>query len=778
MMKGMLRSHRKPGSKIEQEEMAASVSQSESHSTRKSQSDCEDTTAPCSPIRSPVTQKPLMELRREEDIDFLSVYLRDQWSEVCARLHSADPEALFRASRKRWFEETFAGQPSQPDPELLQKPVYVYSAEALEALRHDRKSQVIVLKGFLGKWGIDNALFGLEHIEQAYGDFECDIRVQDPVVEGFNMRSSRYQQEVESMLVRDYVAYQKAKQYMSLQDEPHLDKKIKFAVNLDIGNFRDQLLELYNKVPDWLFCNREADVQGYLRRHIPGMSIPQIYLKVAGCWTGGHQENLSLRAVNINHGPGEVEWYCMEVDETYRFNEDILARKKLNLLKMEGLWYFDLKDVLRQGYKVSKFVQQAGDVVVLAPGTLHWVRSYSYTVNSAWNIGYYDFNQVCEVYRRFEFNLKYGFVNLIPVRTLTLDLLNNAHSRFDKQTLALLQTKLAGYLAESKKVLAEVHERLQNIEDDNNEINNIVMCSQCRGETFECWLYDNREVEKDLEFDAELIRCHKCFFKGARPNEYGKIAKGVCFVKYKHRDIDALLARLDAGDFEAKPGPLFPKWVAAKFYARNAVSEYFRADGDSLKPLEPDASIFEDPVLVIREKNFLSRRMGMQAANCFDREAIEYKIKRKPHAPAPESPPAEKSLVQLKREGRRKGSESSQASAGPAEGGPQVVAAAARFIQACPEYEIKLDASGLKLEYAAFAERSRPLSGEMNLLTSLLKEERFGSLASEEQKVKCLFVYFDNLFNKDEAKFYYVNDQMVFDKELLARLQHAALLPN
>ena len=761
MMKGMPRSRRRPAAKIDPEALPTHQSQTESQSTPKTQSDAEDTTAPCSPIRSPVMQKPLTDLQREEDLDFLAVYLRDQWSPVCARLGAEDPEALFRRARKKWFEETFAGLATKPEPELLQKPVYCYSPEQLEALRGDPKAQVIVLKSFLEKWRIDNRLFGLEHIEQTYGDFECDIRVQDPVVEGFNMRSSRYQQEVEAMLVRDYVRYQKAKQYMSLQDEAHLDKKIKFAVNLDIGNFRDQLLELYNKVPPWLFCNREADVQTFLRRHIPGMSIPQIYLKVAGCWTGGHQENLSLRAVNINHGPGEVEWYCMEVDEAYRFNEEILARKKLNLLKMEGLWYFDLKDILKQGFRASKFVQQEGDVVVLAPGTLHWVRSYSYTVNSAWNIGYFDFNQLREVFRRYEFNLKHSFVNLIPVRTLTLDLLNNAHSRFDQQSLALLQKKLAGYLCESKKVLAEVHEKLENIESDNNEINNIVMCSQCRGETFECWLYDNRELEKDLAFDAELIRCHKCFFKGSRPNEHGKIARGVCFVKYAAKDIDALLARLDAGDyFEGRPGPIFPKWLATKFYAKNAVSEFYRAEGGSLKPLESDASLFEDPVLVIREKNFLSRKMGMQAANTFDRDAIEYKIKRKPQAPqelpSPGSPAEKPLLLQKQEHRRRRLSEDSEASGcGAAEGesgAQRVVAAAVRFVEQCPEYELKLDASALQLEYRAFAERSRPLSGEMNLLTSLLKEERFASLASEEQKLKCLFVYFDKDCTKNRRE--------------------------
>ena len=44
---------------------------------------------------------------------------------------------------------------------------------------------------------------------------------------------------------------------------------------------------------------------------IPGCSSPQFYLKVKGCWTGGHQENINMCAVNINHGPDSSEWYTV-----------------------------------------------------------------------------------------------------------------------------------------------------------------------------------------------------------------------------------------------------------------------------------------------------------------------------------------------------------------------------------------------------------------------------------------------------------------------------------
>ena len=293
---------------------------------------------------------------------------------------------------------------------------------------------------------------------------------------------------------------------MSLMDKDGLDQKIKFAVNLDIGNFKEQLKELHDKVPADVYCNRGNDLQGLLRKHIPGMSVPQIYLKVAGCWTGGHQENLSLRAVNINHGPGEVEWFCMEADEAYRFNDHILADKNLNLLQSEGLWYISLEEVLQRGFKVSKFVQEQGDVVILAPGTLHWVRSYSMTVNSAWNLCEYNHEQVLAMFRRYEFNLKYGFRNLIPLQTLTLDIMNNAANKLDEQGFEEMKRRLMGFLEKGIKVIEEVYARHKEFENDNLQMNNIVMCSSCFGETFEVWFYANSN--KTAKFDTENIICH------------------------------------------------------------------------------------------------------------------------------------------------------------------------------------------------------------------------------------------------------------------------------
>lgn len=37
------------------------------------------------------------------------------------------------------------------------------------------------------------------------------------------------------------------------------------------------------------------------------------------------------------------------------------------------------------GIPVRKVIQKPGDIIILGPGTLHWVRSYGISLQSAWN---------------------------------------------------------------------------------------------------------------------------------------------------------------------------------------------------------------------------------------------------------------------------------------------------------------------------------------------------------------------------------------------------------
>jgi len=87
---------------------------------------------------------------------------------------------------------------------------------------------------------------------------------------------------------------------------------IKFAVNIDIEEWEDHMKHLDEKIPPFWLYNSEQDAMKYINQKIKGVNLPQIYLKVEGAWSGGHEENLRLRAINLNHGieniKGEI-WF-------------------------------------------------------------------------------------------------------------------------------------------------------------------------------------------------------------------------------------------------------------------------------------------------------------------------------------------------------------------------------------------------------------------------------------------------------------------------------------
>jgi hypothetical protein len=71
-----------------------------------------------------------------------------------------------------------------------------------------------------------------------------------------------------------------------------------------------QLAELARLPPILAVCPSDDLLSAY-GRPILGMTHAQLYLKVAGCRTPGHQENCNFCSVNINVGPGPCEWFAV-----------------------------------------------------------------------------------------------------------------------------------------------------------------------------------------------------------------------------------------------------------------------------------------------------------------------------------------------------------------------------------------------------------------------------------------------------------------------------------
>ena len=69
---------------------------------------------------------------------------------------------------------------------------------------------------------------------------------------------------------------------------------------------------------------------------IYGMNSVQLYMKVPGCRTPGHQENNNFCSVNINIGPGECEWFGV-APEYWGVIHRLCEKYVFNLLKLNNI---------------------------------------------------------------------------------------------------------------------------------------------------------------------------------------------------------------------------------------------------------------------------------------------------------------------------------------------------------------------------------------------------------------------------------------------------------
>jgi len=167
-----------------------------------------------------------------------------------------------------------------------------------ELLKEMLAQDVFVIKNFENAVNFNKAIFKPEHFIREHPKDIIDIITQDPEVVTF----ARTKNKKEHISLSEYLKYRDKE---GIKDE---NGHIKFGVNVDIGDWEPQIDELVAKLPDeLLFCSVKDSLQ-YVRKHILGMTKPQLYIKVKGSWTGGHEENLRYRAVNLNHGPESSQW--------------------------------------------------------------------------------------------------------------------------------------------------------------------------------------------------------------------------------------------------------------------------------------------------------------------------------------------------------------------------------------------------------------------------------------------------------------------------------------
>lgn len=183
----------------------------------------------------------------------------------------------------------------------------------------------------------DPEIFCLSHMSDHYRDETIDIRIQNPLDYGF--KPSKLKNKKYKMTLGEYRFYQE--NYL----DPNKMKGFKHIECLGKGqiffgvNFEPSDLMLNTEVKKivggtFLDFHGDFDMMSYLDTDVPGCSLPQMYFKAPGCWTGGHQENISMSALNINHGPDSSEWFTLDL----KYVDSLRANlKKSNCLVMQTL---------------------------------------------------------------------------------------------------------------------------------------------------------------------------------------------------------------------------------------------------------------------------------------------------------------------------------------------------------------------------------------------------------------------------------------------------------
>ncbi|KAM9332074.1 lysine (K)-specific demethylase 6B, b isoform 2-T3 [Pholidichthys leucotaenia] len=200
----------------------------------------------------------------------------------------------------------------------------------------------------------------------------------------------------------------------SFSSELKTGKIIKFGTNIDLSDpkrWKPQLQELL-KLPAFMRVESSNNMLSLVGHTILGMNTVQLYMKVPGSRTPGHQENNNFSSVNINIGPGDCEWFAVHEHYWEAINKFC---DKHGVDYLTGSWWPVLEDLYKCNIPVYRFIQRPGDLVWINAGTVHWVQAVGWCNNIAWNVGPLNSYQYQLALERFEWNEVKKVKSIVPM---------------------------------------------------------------------------------------------------------------------------------------------------------------------------------------------------------------------------------------------------------------------------------------------------------------------------------------------------------------------------
>ncbi|KAM9836716.1 uncharacterized protein kdm6ba [Aulostomus maculatus] len=319
----------------------------------------------------------------------------------------------------------------------------------------DPKNPVTVIRGLAGSLRLNLGLFSTKSLVEANAEQAVEVRtqVQQPADENWDPSGTGQTWPCESSrshtTIAKYAQYQASSFQESLQeekgsdeeDEEDDDKKppngsetpskdsakesssgeqkpvgkiIKFGTNIDLSDpkrWKPQLQEL-QKLPAFMRVASSGNMLSHVGHTILGMNTVQLYMKVPGSRTPGHQENNNFCSVNINIGPGDCEWFSVHENYWQAIN-DFCEKHGVDYLT--GSWWPVLEDLYNANIPVYRFIQRPGDLVWINAGTVHWVQAVGWCNNIAWNVGPLNAYQYQLALERFEWNEVKKVKSIVPM---------------------------------------------------------------------------------------------------------------------------------------------------------------------------------------------------------------------------------------------------------------------------------------------------------------------------------------------------------------------------
>lgn len=280
---------------------------------------------------------------------------------------------------------------------------------------------------------------------------------------------------------------------------------VTFGTNVDLSDskkWKAQLDEL-DKLPMFSRVVSASNMLSHVGHSILGMNTVQLYMKVPGCRTPGHQENNNFCSVNINIGPGDCEWFGVP-EEYWGPMAKLCAENNSNFV--HGSWWPNLDDLYACNIPVYRFIQKPGDLVWVNTGTVHWVQAVGWCNNIAWNVGPITCKQYRSAIERYEWNKLEKYKSIVPMIHLTWNLARNVEI-LDEGLFLLIKNFLITTLDYCERVITKLESN--NVEvrwHGKKEDESAHYCTSCDIEVFNILFV--KYIEKKY-----TVYCAQCALK-------------------------------------------------------------------------------------------------------------------------------------------------------------------------------------------------------------------------------------------------------------------------